>query len=266
MGDLESDIHIEEFTEISSAVIQAAEENLKKDNDDLKSMFYLGTVTGYLSVAEMKKGNVWSAYRKAVKSKDIMEKCLKIDPAFREPLLLIGACNYWLSAKNIFRKITFLFDNRDKGIRQITESLEKDSMNYAFGLNQLIWILLHYKKFDRAESLVKEGLENFPNSRFFLYPAAETYKRSGRPELAIGYYKKVIQSLETDKLTDRYFYLKNKVKLAETSYGLGDIKTALELCDEIMKNGVIEQEKEVTGDIYKRIEDLRKSSLKKQKN
>ncbi|MCP4724492.1 MAG: tetratricopeptide repeat protein, partial [bacterium] len=221
MGDLETSVDSEDFSTVSSELIGIAEENMASDPEDLKSLFYLGTVTGYISVAEMRKGKTWSAYRKAVKSKEIMEKCLKIDQEFMEPYLLIGSCNYWLSAKNLFRRFTKIFDKRGKGVRQIKDSVVKGSMNYAFGLNQLIWILLDQKNYDEAESYAAEGLAEYPESRFFLYPAAEVYKRSGKLKKAAGFYEKVILSLENDKQTDRYFYLKNMLKLAEVSYELG---------------------------------------------
>ncbi|MFC1492909.1 tetratricopeptide repeat protein [candidate division KSB1 bacterium] len=264
MGDLETVIDIDFFSSISSELIEFAEKKLTSDPDDLKSLFYSGTVTGYISVAEMKKGNVWNAYRKAAESKEIMEQCLKIDPEFIESYLLIGSCNYWLSAKNLIRKVTRIFDNRRKGISQIKSSVVKGSMNYAFGLNQLIWIHLDQKEYYQAESYVEEGLAEYPDSRFFLYPAAEMYKRSERWKEAADYYEMVVQSLEEDNLSNRYFYLKNKLKLAEVRYALGETDSALRLCEEIKNKVIIDDERAAAANILDKAEDLKKSSLKKQ--
>ncbi|MCP4725613.1 MAG: tetratricopeptide repeat protein, partial [bacterium] len=121
------------------------------------------------------------------------------------------------------------------------------------------------KNYDEAESYAAEGLAEYPESRFFLYPAAEVYKRSGELKKAAGFYEKVILSLENDKQTDRYFYLKNMLKLAEVSYELGGTETVLRLCEKIIGNGVIKDEREAVENIIDRAEDLRKSSLKRQK-
>ncbi len=264
-GELETIAGIDELTRKSAELTDILENRTKEDPDDIGSLFYLGTVTGYLSITEMKQGSIWGAYRKAVKSKGIMEKCLEADPEFTEPYLLIGSCNYWLSAKNFFRKFTRFFDNRKKGIDQIINSLDKGSMNYAFGLNQLIWILLDQKNFEQAEKYVLEGLADYPESRFFLYPAAETFKRSGKFRKSADYYEKVIMSLKNDSLTDRYFYLKNKLKLAEVLYEMGEDEAVHQLCEEINNIEVIAGEMSYGEDVVSRAEKLRKSSLKRQK-
>ncbi len=59
-------------------------------------------------------------------------------------------------------------DERAEAIQQLRNNLKDESVSFGLGINQLIWIYLDYKKYDEAESLTREALELFPESRFFL--------------------------------------------------------------------------------------------------
>jgi tetratricopeptide (TPR) repeat protein len=263
MGELETTEEQEKFFQIADQLCRNAEMRLKNEPEDIEAKFYLGTVAQYKSVIYAKNGSYLKAIRTSGTGIKHLRQCIEKNPDFPEVQITIGAYHYWSSAKNFLRFLPGISDKRRSGIQQIRNNLKPESISYALGLNQFIWILLHNKELKSAESAVKVGLKKYPGSRFFLYPAAETAKRMGKWKEAANYYNLVAKSLERYNLKNRYFWIKVTLKQAESLVQTGDYKNALQLCRKIKSTLVVNFEKSQSDTLFKRAAEIETICIKR---
>lgn len=256
MGELYTTEGQEKFFQVADQLIRNAETRLKNEPGDIEARFYLGTVAQYISVAYANKGSYLKAIRTSVAGIKHLRQCLEENPDFPEVQITIGAYEYWSSAKNFLRFLPGIPDKRRSGIQQIRNNLKPESISYALGLNQFVWILLHHKELKSAEAALKVGLKRYPGSRFFLYPAGETAKRLGKWKEAANYYNLVAKNLERHNLKNRYFWIKVTLKQAESLVKTGDYKNALLMCEKIKATSVVVFEKSKTETLFKRAAEI----------
>lgn len=260
MGELETTIDAGEFLDKAESLIYDAEERIRNNNTDLIAHFYLGSILCYRAVVKQRKGSIYGAWRDASRGKKELQACLEIDPEFNEPHLLLGSYRYWLSAKNFMRFLPFIADNREDAINQIRSNSDIDSFAYPMSLNQLIWIMNDFHKLEEAERIAKKALAMYPSSRFFLYPAAITAQKREKWDEAAVYFEKVKNSLESDRLDDRYMWLKVTVQLAESLMKIGDYKSAVVLSNDALSKKILAQELELSSDLLERAEKIERIS------
>jgi len=262
IGDFESPYGSEDFLKSYNKFEKELKKDIYKNKKDPVLRYYLGTIYNYRTLVEKYRGGKLSVYRFARKGRKELQNSIDLAPDFVEPLLGIGAYNYWSGSKNIFSRITGLMDNRKKGIAQLEKLMEDRSVNYPLAANQLIWIYRDNKQTEKALNIALSMLEIYPESRFFTYPAAELYKRSGDYDNAVIYYKKVLTSLEKANLENRAIYLKMQYKLAEVLLNSDQIKEAYVYLEKIDNTNIIDDEKDMKKGILEKIDKLKKSSLK----
>ncbi len=205
----------QDFINIAQKCIALNEINLRKNPIDIKSWYYIGSIKCFMGLyyAENKK---WiSSAKYGMSAISNLERCISINSEFKEPILYIEIFKYYkyrLTKKVNF--IPFLKDEREYAIEQI-ESVIDVGLNKFIGRNQLAWILIDYGNYEKAVRISLEGLENFPGSRFYLWAAAESYKRIGDFKNSVIYLKLIKKSLYDDGLTNEYTYAKCLLKLAE---------------------------------------------------
>ena len=265
IGELETPEGCSEFFAETDCIIQEAQRRISKNTQDVTARFYLGIALCYRAVVFKRSGNLWKAFKDGHSGKKELEKCLALAPDFPEPHLAIGSYQYWMSVLNFFRFLPFIPDGRKDGIREISENIRPGSISYAMSLNQLIWILLDFKDFEEAERIAKKGLELYPTSRFFLYPAAITAQSLGKWLDASLLLSKVKDSLEKDGLQNRYMWIKVTVKYAESLIKTNGYGKAVLLCSEIRNCDVVNFEQEKCKALFKRalaIEKICEESIK----
>ncbi|MFC1555046.1 hypothetical protein ACFL7D_10450, partial [candidate division KSB1 bacterium] len=219
--ELESSLEFDKFMDFTEEIINETKKRLEENEDDITARFFLGIAHSFRAGVNNVRGKSWAAYRNGKSAVKELKKCVEQYPDFVEPHLVIGSYKYWLSAKNIFRFLFFVPDNRNEGIAEIEDNIRESSISYAMSINQLIWILLDKKDFENAEKYAKLGLEIYPESRLFQYPAAESAFRLSNYEKAVELYGKVRESLKSDGLSGRYFWAKITYKQADTLFESG---------------------------------------------
>jgi len=266
MGELESLEGIADFHEEVEYIISETKSRIDKNPNDIESRFYLGSVLSFRAVIRQKEGGIFRAWRDGANGKKELEKCLELAPEFLEPHLAIGSYRYWASAKNPFKFLPFVKDERKKGISEINENIKFGSFSYALSLNQLIWISLDNKDYDRAESIAQKGMELYPSSRFFLYPAAITAQELGKWGYAAALLQKVKESLEIDELDDTFFWLKVTVKQAESLVKTGEIEKAIALSLAVLQSSKLPTVLEKNRGLIERAKKIKRLSTNQVKN
>ncbi len=256
LGELETSEGQHEFFNAIDIIENIAKNRLNHNSNDLATLFYYGSALCYRSVIHRTNGNVWKAFSDVRAGKKLLEQCLRLSPEFTAPHLLLGSYTYWISKVNILRFVPFVPDNRKKGIEKIVAYVNPQSISYAMSLNQLFWIYMDRKQFDEAEAVVLKGLELYPESRFFLYPAANLAEKKEEWEKAAGFFASVYDSLVKDGFANRYMALKVRVKQAESYVQIKKFKEAVLLCAEMSTMLAIPSEQKKSDSLFKRAQKI----------
>ena len=258
LGELETTVGQEDFLYEVENIVKIAETRLAHDAEDITALFYLGSALSYRSVIQKNGGSVWKAFKDARSGNKLLKECAAIDPDFPEPHLVLGSHTYWMSKINIFRFVPFISDNRKKGIDEIVAFLNPESVSYAMSLNQLFWIYMDMNNFDEAEKILRKGMAIYPESRFFLYPAANLAQKQREWFKATLYFDRVKESLAKDGFTNRYMWLKVTLKQAESYVQAKQYENALRLCSEIESISVLPSEIEKSKRLFQRAKAIKK--------
>ncbi|MFC1477467.1 tetratricopeptide repeat protein [candidate division KSB1 bacterium] len=263
MGELETLEMRDELLHVTSAAATIIENRLDINPADISARFYLGTLKGYLAVLYNREGRILNTISNARSGNNMLLECLRYDEDFPEVHIANGTYRYWKSAKNFFRFLPGIPDERNDGIKEIQDHLEPGSISYAFGINQLIWIYVDHKQLDLAEAAVRKGLDYAPDSRFFLYPAGIVAQRQRKWREAAAFFERLNDSLEEDGFRERYFWVKTAVKRAECLMHLERYSDALLLCRLISGTVVPGYETNDTKPLLQRATDIEKKCLGK---
>ncbi|MFC1562325.1 tetratricopeptide repeat protein [candidate division KSB1 bacterium] len=268
MGELESSEGSGMFLECVSLVTGKAEDILSSDHGNVTARFYLGTVKSYLAVYYNREGQFLKSISTARAAVGELEKCIAKNHDFPEPFLVIGSYNYWKSAKNFLRFLPGIPDKRDEAVREIRKNLLPGSVSYALGLNQLAWILIDFKRYDEAESLLREALHRYPGSRFFLYPAGILAQKQKEWDNASHYFGQMAESLQSDRLNNRSIWIKVSLKQADCLYQMAQYDAAVRVCRNIRQTTIHPDEREKAGKLITQASRLEHAcvQMQRQKN
>jgi hypothetical protein len=232
---------------------------LDKNEDNLWHIYFKALVEGYYAYFQVLRSNWFSAFSNSIDAVRDFEKCLNIDTSFYEARLPIGCYQYWRSRKTEFLKwLPFVKDETEKGIKNLQLAVDKASYHRYMAINTLLWVYIDQKKYKTAISLAEKSLKQYPGSRFFMWPLARAYE-GVNIQKAIDVYNKLLVFYTSLPNSNFYNEIVLKHILAQQYIKLGDKKSALELCDEILSlKNLSEYTKDKLGDRLDRVMDLKK--------
>ena len=219
--------NLEEAKEQSENLIETDEENIWYK-------YFYALAEGYIAYFDAINGSWLSAVSTGVNSISEFEKILSLDKKFYEANIAIGTFEYWRSRKTEFMNwMPFVNDTRKAGIERLRIAIDSSSYNSYLAVNSLIWIYIDYKDYSSAIQIAKNALTNFPQSRSFKWGMARAYEEID-PRKAIGLYREILESYP-ERINSNYI---NEVTLkhliAQQHLKLGEGKTALRICEEIL--------------------------------
>ncbi len=249
-------------TDYITANLDTAESKTKslldKDENSLWNIYFRALDEGYYAYFQVLRKNWLSALSNGFDAVRDFQKCLNIDPDFYEANLAIGSYQYWRSRKTEFLKwIPFVKDETELGIKNLQIAVDHASYHRYSAINSLLWIYIDQKKFRAAIDLAEKTLKQFPGSRFFIWPLARAYEAVDIQK-SIDEYNKLLDYYSG--LPDSNFYNIIVIKhiLAQQYVKLGNKKTALELCDQILSiKGLSDYVRDRLGDRLDRVRDLK---------
>lgn len=232
--DYEEDLSKEIIDSLLAGAKAKAERLLEIDADNLWYNYYLALIFGYQAYYQAISGNIISGFGDGVLSLRSFHKCLEIDVDFYEAYIALGSYNYWKSAQTkSLLWLPFVQDNRDKGIEYLERALHKSSYNKYLAAYSLIWIYIDYDESDKAVDLSLEMLEQYKNSRFFMWGLARAYQDVDKKK-AIAVYWNLLHSVETNPKRNQFNDIVVRHKLAMLYNQVGEYEESLKLCDEIL--------------------------------
>ncbi len=222
---------LEELLNICSERLDAA---LKINKQDVFLIFMKANTEGLISTYKASSGSWLSAIKHGKKSKNLFKEVIEKNAQWNEAYAGMGSYEYWKSAatKPVWW-LPFLGDNRDKGISYLEKALKPGSFSYYFTLNQLAWVYYDKKEYNKVIEICKNALKKYTNSRAFLDPLAESYRKLNNHELAMESFLKIQNSLVKDGYGNTVIFLKYSVKAAESAQESGNISIIKQIYSEM---------------------------------
>ncbi len=134
--------------------------------DSIMCLFYLANVYGGMSVIQAKIGNWIDGAKNGMTSASLLKQVQKTIPDFLAAYLGIGVFNYYFS--NCLKWVPFARGRGQEGLPYIEIAIRSEfPFNYA-AKNSLCWILMERKEYNRADSIAKSVLAEYPENTIFL--------------------------------------------------------------------------------------------------
>jgi tetratricopeptide (TPR) repeat protein len=232
--DYEEDISEEYVDSLLTLAKDKTDRLLESDSDNLWYKYYDALIYGYKAYYQSISGNLISAFADGVFSLQSFQKCLEIDNEFYEAFIALGSYNYWKSAQSkSLLWLPFIPDNREVGIEYLEKAIKSFSYNKYLAAYSLMWIYIDYDESEKAVELSLKMLNQYKNSRFFMWGLARAYQDIDNKK-AIKIYNKLLESVETIPNRNQFNDIVLKHKLAMLYEEIGDIQMSLKLCNEIL--------------------------------
>jgi len=223
MIDFETDQWEREFQNYIQLTIHYAKKNqINRLENEVWSMFYQGSALCYLAFYEGRKKEYLAAINHGLSGISILKKIIKSHPDFYDVYFGIGSYKYWRS--QITRYLNWLpliSDKRQEGMDMVRQAVENGKYTRFAAMNELIWILLDAKRPGEAYAWAINGLEKFPQSRFFLWGAAKSAFALEQYSDAALYFQQLLLSIVDAPVDNNYNEYICRVKLAQCFDKLG---------------------------------------------
>jgi len=207
-----------------------------EEDENIWNLYFKGLLSGYRAYNSSLNGDYFGAFTDGYDAYSYYSKCLEIDTLFYEAYIAIGSFEYWISAKTeFFGFLPFYEDSRQNGIMLLKTAWKKASYNSHLAAYSLIWIYINEKRYQDAINLAEEELKKYPETRFFKWGLANAYKYIDKRK-AIEILNQIYDSYENagrNILTPK-IVIKHKIAMLEND--LGELESALKLCDDILNN------------------------------
>ena len=115
-----------------------------------------------------RKGSWWKAYFYGSEARHFLKQLIWNDPNFYDAGLGLGLYDYYRSVyTRILRFLPFFPDKRAEGISQVEMAIEKGKYSHDLGLANLALIDLREHQWIKAESVLADLLQHYPNNIIF---------------------------------------------------------------------------------------------------
>ncbi len=224
-----------EFLDLVKKTIQLSKSYLKDNQKDPWAYFFLGGGYGYLAFYQGKQNKLMEAFKTGRNSIKALEKALKNDSSLYDLYFGLGTYKYYRSKlSRYFTWLPFVGDERKQGIEMIKTAMQKSKYSRYSAMSGLCWICIEEENYEEGFEIVKKALEEFPQSRIFLWCAAKTAKKLELWDEAAGYYEKILFSLKTENVLSPYNEIICRVNLCEIYSKLKKFQETEEQCQKIL--------------------------------
>lgn len=230
---------------------------LDEDEENVWYNYFYALSEGYIAYFNAINESWLSAVSTGLNSISAFEECLEIDPAFYESFIAIGTFQYWKSRKSeSFSWLPFIDDNKNYGIERLITAIDSSSYNTYLAINSLIWIYIDQENYLAAIQTAEKALVDFPESRLFRWGLARAYE-DVNPEHSINIYYEILNSYSKWRESNQVNETILKHLIAQQYVITGGEQKAIELCQEILREGSIpESSMEKLEDRLERVEEL----------
>jgi tetratricopeptide (TPR) repeat protein len=223
-----------EFLFLIDKTIKLSQKHLKKQPKDAWAHFFKGGAYGYLAFYLAKQKKIIVAFQNGFRSVKALESAIKLDATLYDVYFGLGTYKYYRSKFSRYLAwLPFVKDERQTGIEMIKTAMQKSKYSRYAAMNGYCWIAVAEGNTDEAWQLVKSALEEFPQSRVFLWCAAEIAEKLNRWEEALSFYRQILNSLKAQKALSPYNEFVCRRRIAQIYVKLTDYGKAQEECERI---------------------------------
>jgi tetratricopeptide (TPR) repeat protein len=242
MMDFETRRWEQAFFQTAEKALAAGEALIRSGSADALVYFYIGSTYNYQGLYQARKGSYLSGLSNARKGAGYLEEALRMDSTLYDAYMGLGSYKYWSGRVTRYLKwIPGIRDEREKGIGMLQTAVSKGTFSRWVGTNTLAWIEYDREAYDSALSLFQEGLKRYPESRFFLWGAADTYFRMGRFREAVQAYHEVLRSVMDMPGRNGYNEVVCRFKLIKSLMAMEAYGPALVQCNKILEKSLNEE-------------------------
>ncbi len=205
MKDFEDFQYSQEFTDNIELSIELADECRDENHHDAWAYYFMGACNLYWALFEGRKGSSWSAARKGIRAKNLLEKCLDLDSTLYDAYTGLGSFRYWGDVKGgVFAKLPFVGGDRGKGLEDLEKAVEKSYFSRDLALGALAFIYIQEEKYDTADSLASALRENYPQGKSFLWARAFANFEAERYEKALSFFDSLRAEIKEEGQPNNY--------------------------------------------------------------
>lgn len=171
----------DQFNHYLELTIERGENDLKRNPNDIKALFYIGNAYSLKSRVKGLRGSYFSAGRDAAKGKGYLEKVLKIESDQADTYYNLGVYNYLAGTLPGYAKIlkALLFmpgGDKEKGLSLLKLAAQKSKF---FGTEAQLLLARFYSDFEDqpydALRIVQSFYKKHPQNAWFHYWMATVY-------------------------------------------------------------------------------------------
>lgn len=207
------DMYNKEIDSLLSRAIDMAEELNDEDKSNPDWLFISGASHGYRALHRSFHGHWFQAFRDGLKCSSRLNKALKIDPAFYDAYLGLGAYDYYKTVMaDDFLWLPFVSDRREEGMAQIRLAADSGYLASFNARESFLRIYLEEKRYNDLV-LLADSLDAFsPDDTYCLLYQVYGLARVG----------------QIDRARDRLNILKSKFKESRwyNEYGFYEVELA----------------------------------------
>jgi tetratricopeptide (TPR) repeat protein len=195
-----------DFAAFDSLVEQArlrAEKMIEAMPDAAMGYYLRGTAIGFDAYAQVDAGNWLGGILKGLSAATDLKKAVDLDSTLYDAYAGVGTYYYWKSRKAEFLNWA-LGDRRHEGIRLLEIASQKSDHNRFAALSALTAIYLDTKQSDLAAACARQGLQQYPDSRVFLWGLASAEDQAKDYEHAASTYERLLQNILKAKIANPY--------------------------------------------------------------
>ncbi len=205
MMDAEIYDHEDDFFSLIAKTIELSQLHLKKNHRDARAYFFLGSAYGYLSFYQAKQNDYVKSFQNGMRSVRVLENALRADSTLYDAYLGLGTYKYYRSKlSRHFTWLPFVKDERSEGIALVRLAINKGNYARLSAMNNFCWIAIKEEDYQAGWQMVQSALNEFPDSRVFLWCAAKLATKLGRWQNAIDSYNNILSSLKNQKVHSPY--------------------------------------------------------------
>lgn len=205
--------------ELSFKAIDAAENRLDQNENDIDALFYLGGAYGTLGRYYGLTQSYLKAYWYGQKGKNYLEEVIEKDSTYYDAYLGLGIYHYLADVLPKFVKVlSFILGvegDKDQGIRELNLAAQKGRYTRVEALFFLGAIYTYREKeYDKAVKIFNQLLDIYPDNCGALIHLGRCYSYMGQCELALQTFYKILNSGDE----------KNRLPITSLHYQIGDVQ------------------------------------------
>lgn len=223
-----------EFLFLIKKTIELSNTYLKRNSKAPWGYFFLGGGYAYLAFYQGKQAKYFDSFRNGAKSVHALERALKADSTLYDVYFGLGTYKYFRSKlSRHFSWLPFVGRDREEGVAMIKKAIKKSRYSQFSAINGFFWIALEEERFEEARHVLQPALNQFPESRVFLWCAAKLAVKAERWQESVKYFRKILTSFDGGTPISPYNELVCRENLYKSYLQLGEYESAQVECKRI---------------------------------